>query len=533
MSIVPLLKEIIVAVLVFVGVASLRFLSLTGLPDDHYVHLAGAQQMLHGGWPSRDFVDPGLPLTFAVSAAAQALFGEAYLTEAVLMSLAFGVAGVITLRAGVVLTGSILLGLAAALIEVLVFPRSYSYPKMLVYATAALALVWYSKKPSRARVIALAALSIVVLLVRHDHAVYVGIAALAAVVLSPVPFERSPHAGSVALLGAAVVVMVLPYLIYLETAGGGLIAHLERGAAFTAAEVHKQRLTLTGHPPYVAWLLWAAWLAPMLSLALIAARVARRADSAWDEVRRVGPIVVLAIVANAGLIRDQLHVRLPDAIVPPALLIAWLVRQAWLPRPPLVSMPLRLTCTAALLATIGCAAILGNTPEQLDRAGVFNGLARLPERFGERAQEMRRPWVGRQVPSTAVKEMRPFFDYAGRCLGPDDRLLIVPYLPEIPVLSGHPFAGGQIWLIPGVLATADDHARVMRRLHDERVPIAVLRRPAYDDLTHEFPELGAYVTERFTPVAQWSLGDNDTITLLASTGLSAGSDAATGWPCFH
>jgi hypothetical protein len=33
----------------------------------------------------------------------------------------------------------------------------------------------------------------------------------------------------------------------------------------------------------------------------------------------------LAIVTNVGLIRDRLDVRLPDAIVAPALLMVWLV----------------------------------------------------------------------------------------------------------------------------------------------------------------------------------------------------------------
>jgi hypothetical protein len=54
-------REAVVAIIVAGLVASLRFLSLTGFPDDHYVHLSGAQQMLHGEWPSRDFVDLGAP----------------------------------------------------------------------------------------------------------------------------------------------------------------------------------------------------------------------------------------------------------------------------------------------------------------------------------------------------------------------------------------------------------------------------------------------------------------------------------------
>ena len=61
-------------------------------------------------------------MTYAISAAAQAVFGPRQLTEALLMAAAFGLGAVLTLRAGVMLTGSIVFGLAAALVEVLVFP---------------------------------------------------------------------------------------------------------------------------------------------------------------------------------------------------------------------------------------------------------------------------------------------------------------------------------------------------------------------------------------------------------------------------
>ena len=47
----------------FVLAAGFRFLGLrNGFPNDHFVHLVGAQQLLLGDWPTRDFVDPGLPI---------------------------------------------------------------------------------------------------------------------------------------------------------------------------------------------------------------------------------------------------------------------------------------------------------------------------------------------------------------------------------------------------------------------------------------------------------------------------------------
>ena len=527
------MKELVAALIVFALVASLRFLSLTGFPDDHYVHLAGAQQMLRGEWPSRDFVDLGAPLTYAISAAAQALLGERQLTEALLMAFAFGLGAVLTLRAGVLLTGSVILGLAAALIELLVYPRTYSYPKIVLYAAAAVAFLWYANRPSRARLMGLAALAAGAALVRHDHGLYIGIASAAAVALSPLPSDRFKGGISVATLAVAAFVFMLPYFIYLQTAADGVVAHLRRAAAFAALEVPRQGLSTFGLPSYGAWLVAAVWLAPVVALAVLAVPLLRRREGAWELTRRVAPIIVLAVVANAGLIRDRLDVRLPDAIVAPALLMVWLVYQAW--RMPLrpVGVVTRVVAVAALLVTMRYAAVMGSIEEQLDRANVLAGFDRVPAHLVSLVRDMDRPWAGRLAPSAVARELRPFFDYVPRCIPSHQRLLVAAWLPEIAVLSQRAFAGGQIWFMPGALKTPADHALVMRRLGDEDVPVAVYRRPAYDELGLEFPELHSYITGRFTEVASWSLGGSDEVHLLMATKDATGTDRKTGWPCFR
>src|SRR2546427_20246 len=94
--------------------AAIRFLGLTGFSNDHYDALAGAQQILFGDWPTRDFLDPGLPLMYAASAAAQVVFGRTLFAEAVLVSVAFGLAAVFTAAAVRQLTGSTIAGVIGA-----------------------------------------------------------------------------------------------------------------------------------------------------------------------------------------------------------------------------------------------------------------------------------------------------------------------------------------------------------------------------------------------------------------------------------
>jgi hypothetical protein len=532
-------REASAALIFFVLVASLRFLSLTGFPDDHYVHLAGAQQMLHGEWPSRDFVDLGAPLTYAISAVGQAILGQRQLTEVLLMVLAFGLGAVLTIRAGVALTGSVLVAMAAAIIEVLVYPRTYGYPKIVLYAMAAVALLWYASRPTRARLIGLAALTAIAALVRHDHGLYIGIASVVAVALSPVPSDRfspsSPlRAGgvSVAMLAGAVLVFMLPYLIYLQTVDG-IVAHLQRAAQFTALEVPRQRFTLVGIPADDAWLFAAVWLAPIAALVVLAVRALRHREGASIDLRRVAPIVALALVANAGLIRgDRIDVRLPDAIVVPALLMVWLVALVWrMPlRPQWIAA--RIATVALLLVTMRYAAVMGNVVEQLDRANVLAGLDRVPERFVSLVRDMDRPWAGRLVPSAVAGELRPFFDYVPRCVPPDQRLLVAAWLPEISVLSHRQFAGGQIWFMPGAMSTPADHALVLHRLERQRAPVAVIRVPSYLDLAKDFPELDAHITGRYTEVGRWSVGGDDAVVLLMDMKQATGTDEKTGWPCF-
>ena len=50
------------AVALALVVGAFRFLSISGFNNDHYVHFAAGQQISMGEWPSRDFVELGLPL---------------------------------------------------------------------------------------------------------------------------------------------------------------------------------------------------------------------------------------------------------------------------------------------------------------------------------------------------------------------------------------------------------------------------------------------------------------------------------------
>ena len=62
-------------------------------------------------------------------------------------------------------------------------------------------------------------------------------------------------------------------------------------------------------------------------MTVLAAR--RRTPEALQQLAQVGPIVAMAMLVNTAFLRDPLNTRLPDAVVPAAVLGAWLLARAW------------------------------------------------------------------------------------------------------------------------------------------------------------------------------------------------------------
>ena len=107
-----------------------RFLATASFPNDEHEYLAAAQQILLAGeWPTRDFFDPGRPLMYVASAAAQVVFGHTLFAEALLTSLAFGVAAALLLIAAHRLSRSLLVAAIATLLCVALFPARTRIPR--------------------------------------------------------------------------------------------------------------------------------------------------------------------------------------------------------------------------------------------------------------------------------------------------------------------------------------------------------------------------------------------------------------------
>ena len=211
-----------------------RYLSFRDFPNDHFMHLARAQQMLLGDWPTRDFVDPGLPLAYVVSAVPQALFGHTLLVEAVLVFGCFALAAGITHWLIARWSHSLFLAGTLTALQILMYPRSYSFPKLLLYPVTALALERYIAEPSPRRLAMLAAWTVFAFLIRYDHGLFIGAGCGAAVLLTHWSNMRAtlPHLVRYATL---VLMLLAPYLLYLQWTAG-VFSHAREAIDFSRAE---------------------------------------------------------------------------------------------------------------------------------------------------------------------------------------------------------------------------------------------------------------------------------------------------------
>ena len=185
------------------------------LIDDHFMHVAWGRQLLYGRWPVRDMVVLGLPLQYALSAAFEWTFGYRLLSEGLIIALAFATGALLTFVLARRASGSTAIGVLAAAFQVAVAPRTYGYPKILLYAAALLALWMYVDRPSRRRLALLGAIVCVGFYLRHDHGLYLG-AVAAGVVLLRHTADWAIAVRRLAMLAVLCALAIAPYLIYAQ-----------------------------------------------------------------------------------------------------------------------------------------------------------------------------------------------------------------------------------------------------------------------------------------------------------------------------
>jgi len=224
------------AVALAVVVFFYRYLSFTDFANDHFVHLSMAQQIGFGALPVRDFVERGLPLMTLVSAAGQSMLGDGLMAEVIVIATAYAAAAVMAYAAAIRLSGSVLVAAAATLVPVLVFPVSYSYPKLLTTALGFLSGWIYAVGPTRVRATVLAVSIIVAFLFRHDLGIIQAIGVMALMVGCH-GVSRDAFIG-VCRVAVLSLVVLTPYLVWVQM-HEGVPTYVKDGIAFWTREAQR------------------------------------------------------------------------------------------------------------------------------------------------------------------------------------------------------------------------------------------------------------------------------------------------------
>lgn len=516
----------VVSALVAFGI---RFLGFRGLANDHYMHLAWAQQVLLGEVPGRDFIEPGMPLAIAVSAIGQVVW-HGPLGEAVLSIAMLAAAAGITATLVALLSRSALAGLAAALLQIALFPRLYSYPKVLVPTVALLILLAYTRRPTRRTLAVLSLWTVIAFLLRHDLGLVAGVATTLGVLLT---HDRDwpkalRAAGTFIVFG---LVFVAPYLILVQ-ATEGLAEHVRAGIEFGKSDAH-QLLSLAVPFSYdaTALLFWAIHLTLAAGALVLALR--------WRETGRVAPAIAAALALlflyRLYVLRHPLVARLPDLAAVLTIPAVWVSveygRLAWQAAARPVQAVL-LGATSVVLATtvVAGTVTMRNLGDDLRWTNVAHGLSGMLDRANEVSDDGAVTFWPRYWPAGELPEV---VRYLAACTAPSDRILITWPAPEFYIHAGRGFAAGHVWFVaPKGFVSRQDQALMLQRLQAQSVPIALVNETRYDEFS-ALPDVTAYLERRYETVGEFAIRGGDRITIRLNRSLTASARYKDGaWPCF-
>lgn len=562
-----------VAVVVFVFTWFFRFNDpnggFAGLTDDHFYYLLRGWQILYGELPFRDFVDAGAPLYFYVSAAVQ-LVGRGTLSELVFSTTLIALGSALTFWLAARASGSLALGLLGTLFQILLLPRLYNYPKILIYTAAIPVLWWLADRPGRRPIVWLAVITVVGFLFRHDHGAFVAAATGAMLLMAPYP-RRSSRMRDAFLFAVLCFAFVAPYLLFIQL-NGGLSAYQRQAREWVEEERARtpvqwpglfdnpdgvspearegsapQRAIAVVRDNRVAWVYYIEIVLPILALIIVS--VSRDAfRPGWPHaIPKIVIVAIIALILDAGFLRSPLQARLADPSVPHAVLLAWLgtalprllvSRSSWRASVQRWAVPVR---AVALLAALPMIAVLGSIftlrlYDRLDDAYLVNGLGQAIARARTVARGALTDWnLSTWVDRPDRSGSMTLALYLNSCTQPNARIFIQPYLPQVLGMAQRGFAAGFGDLRPGFFDDPEFEALALRRMRGQDVPVVLLDvDESLENFRESFPALTAYFDAAYETAAVHTFDDRFGVTLLVRRGVRTNRQfEPLNWPCFN
>ncbi len=505
-----------------------RLINVRDLPNDHYMHLAWAQQLLFGELPGRDFVDPGMPLTYLISALVQTISPGPF-SEAVLCCIMLALAAAATFFVATGMTGSVAAGIGAAVVEVALYPRLYSYPKILVPAVALLVIQRYLRRPDRLSIVLMALWTGAAVLLRHDLGVYAAAGCGAALVWHHRD-NRADCARAIGLYAAAVIIVMLPYVVFVQWSEG-LTEHFHEAVEFARGEAHQRFLAPPPFPflgtgqGFAAWseddsavlLFYVAHLAAVGALLLLVTSK-RRAPA-------VAAALAMLVLYLAVVLRHPIVSRIQDVAALLAIVGAWEIVES--SRRGVVTLGIAVAVAAVSVAGIWQ---LGSLTERVRDTRVADGIGTM-ERTIEGVKETGTQWPWQRF--WPAGEMPEAIRYLNSCTTPDDAVLLTWAAPEYYFFAQRRFgAGHALFLPPDAFTTAHDQARMLARMRRQRVPIVLINETRRKEFADAYGEVDRYLQQEYVAAGHFQIREGSDVTIAVRRDATPERTyGAERWPC--
>ena len=303
-------------------------------------------------------------------------------------------------------------------------------------------------------------------------------------------------------------------------------------------------------------LFYLAYALPLAAIGVVVYRSALRRETAGaDEAARIFALACLALLANFGMLRDPLDVRIADVLVLPAIVGAWLIgvtcgchgwtwarlRDQWSAlragnssTRSVAHAVLRGGSALAAILVLGAACVaaasLGHLGLRIERAGFEEGVSvAIVKSVTNAHRELSTlpATVGWLVASS--ERIRPLVHYLRDCTRPTDRVFAPGSMPDVIFFSGRGFAGGHGIYVQGLGASLQSQRQTVERLRRQSVPIALLvgGTDAYP------PPVAEHLSEWYRPVATIDPASFQGLTVLVDRRrVPSGHYAPLDAPCF-
>jgi hypothetical protein len=523
--------------------------ALGGFDNDHFIYLIRTDMVLAGEQPLRDFADAELrgawpALTYEVSGWAQRLWGPTLLSEAFLTTGALALATAVVFFAAMLMSSGWLAGLLAALVTIATTPKLYNYPKVLMLAAAAWALLGVIRQPTKTRLFLLALITAAAALFRHDLGMYIGAAAVIGLALRDTDAWRSglQHA---AVYVAACALLLLPSAIWVQIYEGipsyvwGSMASVQVEQART--QLYLPPLDLAAPFAGESLLLityYAFWAVPAVALVALVARVISRRSCRMPESQwAIGAaLFIMAVLADKSFLRANLAERFGDAAAPVVLLAAWTAAAASTFSTALARRAFVVLPTLLLFQMVTAAYSFSDMDRELDTAGLSQSWDKVARRYQSVRDDLGRlpPASWRSVDQGAG--VLGAAEYVAECTEPSDRLLVTGATHEVPVLARRRFAGGQAMFKLSLYTSERDQQRALERLEQQSVPVVLadVRDDGDDGFLTDYPLIASYILDRYSEAGTIQVDQEPRLRILVERARHArGRDHRFGLPCFR